>query len=87
MLILIIKKLNLKEKNYFKNNYVYTIIFSRNLKTYNIKVLDSITKEIHSELEYFDDNKNIKIKQIYNNLRISVGNGNTKILISSIEIY
>jgi hypothetical protein len=78
-----------KEINYsrFKNNYVYTIVFSRNLNTYNIKVLDSITKEIHSELEYFDDNKNIKIKQIYNNLRISVGNGNTKILISSIEIY
>lgn len=78
-----------KEINYsrLKNNYKYTIVFSRNFDTYTIKVIDSITKEIHSELEYFDDNKNIKIKQIYNNLRISVGNGNTKILISNIEIY
>lgn len=78
-----------KEINYsrLKNNYKYTIIFSRNLDTYTIKVINSITKEIQSELEYFDDNKNIKIKQIYNNLRISVGNGNTKMLISSIEIY
>ncbi|PRM89739.1 hypothetical protein CJ671_06390, partial [Aliarcobacter cryaerophilus] len=78
-----------KEINYthFKNNYVYTIVFSRNFNIYTIKVIDSITKEVHSELEYLDDNKNIKIKQIYNNLRISVGNGNTKMLISNIEIY
>lgn len=78
-----------KEINYqrLKNNHVYTIIFSRNLNTYNIKVIDANTKEIYSELEYTDDNKNSKIKQIYTNLKILVGNINTKILISNIEIY
>ncbi len=78
-----------KEIDYskFKNNHKYTIIFSKEQELYTIQIIDFITKDIHYQISYIDDKLNLKNKNIYDNLRISVGRNNTIMLIEGIEIY
>ncbi len=82
--IIKIVKENIYKK--FKNNHKYRIIFSREQNLYKLQIIDFMTNEIYYDIEYLDDNLNMKNKHIYDNLKISVGNNNSIILIESIEI-